>query len=63
MDDRERLIQAVVNAWVDRGRRPQHHEMMKRRMVLQWPTLSIAVNNLAEHEIAREGKETDGNGK
>lgn len=56
---RERLIEQVVKAWVDAGRRPDYHELQKRRLVLEWPTLAIAVNNLAEHDAQRRGSETE----
>ena len=41
-------ILAVVNAWADPGPHPEFHREYQNRVRLSWPTLGIALDNLAE---------------
>jgi len=45
--DAEAKAKAVVTAWLDAGNYPQYHEYQKARLLDVWPSLYIAVNNLA----------------
>ena len=40
-------IARVVSAWEQPGRSPEFHEMMKIKLLAEWPTLAEAVMGLA----------------
>lgn len=43
----ESKVLDVVNAWVDPGINPQYHELAKRNLYWDWPTLYKAVDELS----------------
>jgi hypothetical protein len=43
----DKAVQAVVQAWTDPGREPQHHYAVMHWLAHEWPALANAVQNLA----------------
>ena len=53
-------MRAVRNAWMDAGVAPDHHDMMQRKLLREWPVLARAVRRLAlEFAIARATNNVD----
>lgn len=51
---REELIQPVIDAWNDPGRRPDIHAKFQAKLRREWPVLAQALEALAKAPAVRK---------